>query len=152
MIVGVLVEVLVGLGVLVKLGGGVTDGVLVRVGVGVIVDVRVGVRLWVEVGLVEAEAVMVKVEVSVGVGVWVGVVVTEGLDVTVLSTGWKGVLVAGRGRVVAVAVNVAGTEVELGTNGRYGESADGRMHPIGNRHNSKKGKTTFFFMIIPSQS
>ena len=152
MIVAVLVEVPVGVGVLVKLGRGVTDGVLVRVGVGVIVDVRVGVRLWVEVGLVEAEAVMVKVEVSVGVGVWVGVVVTEGLDVTVLSTGWKGVLVAGRGRVVAVAVIVAGTEVELGTNDRNGESADGMMHPIGIRHNSNKGKTTLFFMLNSSLS
>jgi hypothetical protein len=70
----------------------------------------------------------------------------------VLSTGWKGVLVAGPGGILAVAVAVDVTDVEVGTNGRYGESSDGIKHPVRSRKNNNQGKTTHLFMLIPSQS
>jgi hypothetical protein len=70
----------------------------------------------------------------------------------VLATGWKGVLVAGPGGVVAVAVDVDVTDVEVGTNRRNGDSSDGIRHPVRSRKNSNPGKTAHLFMIIPSQS
>jgi hypothetical protein len=131
---------------------GVTDGVLVLVGVEVIVDVRVGVLLRVGVGVVIAEAVMVRVEVAIRVGVWIRVNVADGVKVRVLSTGWKGVLVAGPGRIVAVAIAVSVTDGEVGKNCRNGESSDGLTHPVRSRQNSNQGKTDHLFMIIPSLS
>jgi hypothetical protein len=70
----------------------------------------------------------------------------------VFSTGWKGVLVAVPGGMVAVAVAVEVTDVEVGTNGRNGESSDGMKHPVRSRKNSNQGKTAHLFRIIPSQS
>ena len=129
-------------GVLVRLGVGVIDGVLVIVGLEELVEVREGVWLREGVGLIEAGAVEVNVYGEVLVRVFVGI------KVRVLSSGWKGVLVSGAGRLVIEPVSVAMTGVGVCSKGRNVETNEGMSQPVRRKIISSQGIIPVLFLFI----
>ena len=82
------------------------------------------------------------VRVSVGVNPF------EGVKVRVLSSGWKGVLVSGAGRVVIEPVSVAMTGVGVCSKGRIVEMNEGMSQPVRRKIISNQGIIPVLFLFI----